>query len=145
MEKKIKYPYFIRGNCDRGREAADLLYKKCRAVKWLNANFYNHNALYVIENDDFYSEYCINSFTAKLIQEHFEEVHLPPVDKQYDFKPFDRVLVRDIDTDKWHIDLFQKDGGPEHCHRFECLAENWKQCIPYEGNKHLLGTTNNVD
>lgn len=55
------------------------------------------------------------------------------------FKQFDKVLVRDCDTDTWGCNLFgyiDKDGD------YMCVNGPWSQCIPYEGNEHLLGTTN---
>ena len=62
--------------------------------------------------------------------------------KEPEFKPFDRVLVRDNDIDEWHIDFFEgmnKDKDePLH---YLCLSSYWRHCIPYEGNEHLLGTT----
>ena len=27
---------------------------------------------------------------------------------------------------------------------YYCVYANWNYCIPYEGNEHLLGTTENV-
>lgn len=54
------------------------------------------------------------------------------------FKPFDKVLVRDSDEGLWKCDFFSHidvDG-------YYCLRSCWKQCIHYEGNEHLLGTTN---
>ena len=58
---------------------------------------------------------------------------------KYEFKPFDRVLVRDSRVSEWRANLFNyidKDGF--YC----CVWANWAYCIPYEGNEHLLGTTN---
>lgn len=54
-------------------------------------------------------------------------------------KPFDKVLVRDNDEQLWTADLFG-------CHRktpflFLCVGHYTKQCVPYENNEHLLGTT----
>lgn len=56
-------------------------------------------------------------------------------------KPFDKVLVRDYDKSRWYGDLFLRyyiEGGKTP---YECLTGNFVQCIPYEGNEHLLGTT----
>lgn len=63
---------------------------------------------------------------------------VPDQKPKTELKPFDRVLVRDDDYDEWRISLFdrQKDG------KYICLSWLWNQCIPYEGNEHLLGTTN---
>lgn len=54
------------------------------------------------------------------------------------FKPFDRVLVRDSDNDAWSCALFshKSDVG------YNASAFYWNQCIPYEGNEHLVGTKN---
>lgn len=53
--------------------------------------------------------------------------------------PFDKVLVRDGDDDKWVCDIFSHIDEND-C--YYCVCTRWHQCIPYEGNKHLLGTTN---
>jgi hypothetical protein len=54
-------------------------------------------------------------------------------------KPFDKVLVRDFDNTPWEIEFFSRLLNGEH---FKCLEVSYVQCIPYEGNQHLLGTTN---
>ena len=55
------------------------------------------------------------------------------------FKPFDKVLVRDFDNGIWEINFFSRLLDGKH---FKCLDLSYVQCIPYEGNQHLLGTTN---
>lgn len=53
---------------------------------------------------------------------------------------FDKVLVRDSEDREWRISLFgYKDNSYYYC----INGYSWKQCIPYEGNEHLLGTKNN--
>lgn len=63
----------------------------------------------------------------------------PYTEPAHTFKPFDRVLVRDRDKSIWDIDFFsytdEVDNG------FMCIGSYWNQCIPYEGNESLLGTT----
>lgn len=63
-------------------------------------------------------------------------------------KPFKKVLIRDKDTDEWNCHLFsyyyKNSDRPYICIGWEGLNE-YKQCIPYEENKHLLGTTNDCD
>ena len=56
---------------------------------------------------------------------------------EYKFKPFDRVLVRDADSDAWRIQFYSHPYGELHA----CLNGVYVQCIPYEGNERLLGTT----
>lgn len=56
----------------------------------------------------------------------------------HQFKPFEMVLVRDEDDRNWTCNFFSyiNDYG-----EYICIDSYWKQCIPYEGNEHLLGTT----
>lgn len=57
-------------------------------------------------------------------------------------KAFDsRVLVRDSSCYEWEADIFGRysDGY------ITLGGGKWKQCIPYEGNEHLFGTTNDCD
>lgn len=56
------------------------------------------------------------------------------------FKPYDRVLVRDNDNQCWSPEFFAflKLGSTLP---YQCFGCSFKQCIPYEGNEHLLGTT----
>ena len=63
--------------------------------------------------------------------------------KGYEFKAFDKVLVRDFDDEGWKADFFSHnrfvDGSG---YRFSCVSNMWRHCIPYnEETKHLLGTT----
>ena len=61
---------------------------------------------------------------------------------RHQFKPFDKVLVRNADTREWVCDFFMKEKR-DSVYRFGCMVSgSWGQCIPYEGNEHLLGTTN---
>ncbi len=57
-------------------------------------------------------------------------------------KPFDEVLVRDNDDSKWVCDFFE--GIPtSSAYEYSCVLRGLvHQCIPYEGNEHLLGTIN---
>lgn len=54
--------------------------------------------------------------------------------------PFDKVLVRDTDHSKWECDIFSHLGDKDGI--FVCISDWWHQCIHYDGNEHLLGTTN---
>lgn len=62
-------------------------------------------------------------------------------------KPFDKVLVRDTNGQVWTADLFSHvlDSIPRLPITFVCVARCPNQCIPYESNEHLLGTTINCD
>ncbi len=58
------------------------------------------------------------------------------------FKPFDKVLVRDNDDGVWLCDLFRR---VDEDNNYDCVGSFWEQCIPYEGNEHLLGTTKKTE
>lgn len=56
-------------------------------------------------------------------------------------KPYDRVLVRFSSRDIWRINLFEYYNETLD-NPFLCMGhQSFKQCIPYEGNEHLLGTS----
>lgn len=59
-----------------------------------------------------------------------------------ELKPFDKVLVRDDETSEWKANFYSQMGA---FGGYECISGVWGDCIPYEGNEHLLGTTNNVE
>lgn len=64
--------------------------------------------------------------------------------KECEFKPFDKVLVRDNYCEKWSINFFSYMKNEDE-YIYCCLSQCWKQCIPYEGNEKLLGTNNSPE
>ena len=64
--------------------------------------------------------------------------------QKHKFKPFDKVLVRDNQTQEWVCTLLSsvKDDGDYPIYLSICNYP-WLECIPYEGNEHLVGTTKN--
>lgn len=59
-----------------------------------------------------------------------------------EFKPFEKILVKDDATEKWSISQFsyydeENEDFPYICMNGCC----YYYCIPYEGNEYLLGTT----
>ena len=81
---------------------------------------------------------CFNSKGAfseyNIILEIEDEQKKP----EHRFKPFDKVLVRNEDDEIWDCNLFSL----YHNGVYWCVGDVHKQCIPYEGNEHLLGTNN---
>lgn len=61
------------------------------------------------------------------------------------FKPFDKVLVRNFDDDRWKPRLFSRyDLEHDEDLTYETTDGCFRsQCIPYEGNEHLVGTCKN--
>lgn len=65
-----------------------------------------------------------------------------PIEPKYSFKPFDKVLVRDSDYDKWSCDFFSymEEG------QAICADTYWFQCLPYnEETAKLIGTTKSLE
>ena len=59
--------------------------------------------------------------------------------KKQCFKPFDRVLVRNNNTDSWKADIYlgYDENNPSP---YICTRTSYSICIPYEDNEYLLGT-----
>lgn len=56
-----------------------------------------------------------------------------------EFKPFDKVVVRDTEYSTWCADFF---SHIDVDYRYACVGATWGFCIPYnEETAHLLGTT----
>ena len=65
------------------------------------------------------------------------------VEPKCSFKPFNKVLVRCNEDSVWRCELFSHYNTFNKQCPYVCLSSVYKYCIPYEGNQHLLGTTNN--
>lgn len=71
-----------------------------------------------------------------------EKKQIVDLKPKVELKPFDKVLVRNDKEDQWSANIFSYQVRD----MYHCLGEcYWRYCIPYEGNEHLLGTTNNVE
>lgn len=63
----------------------------------------------------------------------------------HQFKPFDKVVVRDCPVDPWQADFFSHyDDGEYH---FVCAGGGcWRYCLPYnEMTAKLIGTTDELN
>ena len=102
-----------------------------------------------LKHDYYYIQYCNNNeYTSEKISFKEQDKYELIVPKKFDittFKPFDKVLARCSTLEKWRIQFFEK--YDKTCkYPFICMGYNkYKQCIPYEGNEHLLDTADNCD
>ena len=83
---------------------------------------------------------CDNRYV--LIFENQDEWELVP--NKFDIttlKPFDKVLMRSSNAREWDATLYSHYNN----NKFYGCGMCCDQCIPYEQNKHLLGTTNDCD
>lgn len=89
---------------------------------------------YIFENGDIMPIYLQNDY--EFVTDKFDISTL---------KPFDKVLIRDKDIQEWCISFFSHCNGLE-TYRYSCInGSGYAQCIPYEKNEQLLGTTNDCD
>ena len=74
---------------------------------------------------------CLQKYcTFKIIENNMKN--------QFEFKMFDKVLVRDSDQGQWRTNFYSHlDDNGDHV----CIMGIWNQCIPYnENTAHLVGT-----
>lgn len=69
-----------------------------------------------------------------------DTLQVEPVKSECPFRPFDKVLVRDNDEGEWYANYFSHYKENNDC-PYVCIDNSYIYCIPYEGNEHLLGTT----
>ena len=89
---------------------------------------------YILENMGFF--YISSADEKYVLEDKFDITTL---------KPFDKVLVR-VDNSYWRIQFFERINKKNKNYPFVCMnGNNYKQCIPYEGNEHLIGKTDDCD
>ena len=74
-------------------------------------------------------------------QWNVDKKELRKIKPHYDIKNFHAgmpVLAREYDTCHWQWVLYSHFNGVG---LFFAAGKTWRQCIPFEGNEHLLGTT----
>lgn len=60
-------------------------------------------------------------------------------------KPFDKVLARDSNEALWVIELWMAYAPQYKKWKYQCLGSTYDQCIPYEGNEHLMAKADMPD
>jgi len=80
-----------------------------------------------------------NVLEKKLFQLVLEILEIP--DNEPQFKPFDRVLVRDEEREPWRATLFSN-YNDNISYPYCTINGPYVQCIPFEGNEDLVGTKN---
>ena len=84
-----------------------------------------------------------NKFYSTLVKEGYiydKEQHKPV---RQEFKPFDKVLVKNNSEDPWKIDIYLNYVENTYC-CYRCTTGHYKLCIPYKGNEYLLWKTINI-
>lgn len=82
-----------------------------------------------------------NKFYSALVKEGYKYDKEQHTLVKQEFKPFEKVLVRNDTNDIWFCSLFSQYFIHQASFKYCCVnGEAYKFCIPYEGNEYLLGT-----
>ena len=139
--------YYIRGN----KEKADQIkaaFEKLGVAS--NANRYNYKNDHVLYFSAGGMMHMIdaNGSWANIIKTHpdYKELELPkPHYNIANFYAGMPVLVRPDNDCSWDYSVFSRITGNEYWPFAVCNGVSFTQCIPFEGNEHLLGTTDMCD
>jgi hypothetical protein len=64
-------------------------------------------------------------------------------EREFDFKPFDKVVVRDANNQRWKCALYSH--YHENCtYQFICVGNAYKQIAHFKDNEKYLGTTDDI-
>lgn len=129
--------YIIESNTCKGEMSFDGYADNIDTIALAN----EHQKQYLIESlkqsKDPKAKECLKRFFG--IEENPNHSNTEKTGKEFELKPFDKVLVRD-DDGVWFAGIFSHLRGDG---QFFCAGGNlWEQCLPYnEQTAHLLGTT----
>lgn len=129
--------YIIESNTCKGEMSFDGYADNIDTIALAN----EHQKQYLIESlkqsEDPKAKECLKRFFG--IEENPNHSNTEKTGKEFELKPFDKVLVRD-DDGVWFAGIFSHLRGDG---QFFCAGGNlWEQCLPYnEQTAHLLGTT----
>lgn len=110
----------------------DIIKDKCN-LKWKVIN----------ENGHYYEVSLVLTGTSKLIEIKAQDEYELVQDKFNinTFRPFDKVLMRSSNAREWVATFYSHYSN----NKFYGCGMCCDQCIPYEGNEHLLGKTDDCD
>ena len=105
---------------------------------------YNSNYVYRLSKEITLASIEVrNKFYSTLVKEGYiydKEQH--KLVKQ-EFKPFDKVLVKNNSKEPWKTDIYLNYIEDIYCH-YRCTTGHYMLCIPYKGNEYLLWKTINI-
>ena len=131
--------------------------------KWYDDTYTSFYCKHYLNSEDknkivYYEEFLCTTERYSLEDKDIAQTYINTIEKRLDgnletleiekpkceFKTFDKVLGRNEKDDVWEADLFSH-YREESQYPFRCIRFSRKYCIPYEGNEHLLGTTDNFE
>jgi len=146
----------------------DILYSPCCKLLWIykdnNSCYVGNNLNYNKDSMVINSPICIPIDVVPAAKEQcdllFQKIEengyewiadkkeLRKIKPHYDISNFHAgmpVLVRPDNDCCWDYSVFSRNTGNEYWHFAVCNGVSFTQCIPFEGNEHLLGTTDMCD
>ena len=139
IKGKIKYSEYEGQACDAEIIKFDVIADKSRAKP--NSTLFR-TIVAIIDFDDYQGVRTFNT-DGYGINNNGDDTRLFLVvpDDEPQFKPFDKVLCRDEEDGVWKACLFSHEVYGLSYPYYVCGGNFFKQCIPYEGNQELVGTT----
>lgn len=116
---------------------------KVNAVLYTEGDFitYSDAITYFVSDVNFASIEDKNKLFSALVREGYKYDKEQHKLVKQEFKPFDKVLVRDKNNEPWKADIYLGYDEEDKYYRYKCTRMNYHFCIPYEGNEYLLDTT----
>ena len=142
IDYKIKHIVTGRSDYTHLELPVEPKFKVGDTIKWIDHDAQEQTIIDIKKDNyitvDKYGIRCALKFAK---QDEWELVPKPHYDIS-NFKPFDKVLLRDDDNECWMPSLFGWFDSGLQDGKFVCGTSDWYQCIPFnEETKHLLGTT----
>jgi hypothetical protein len=70
-----------------------------------------------------------------------DTLQVEPIKSMCEFKPFDKVLVRDNSDENWTVDMFSYYNQEDDIFPYVCVGNHYCHCLPYnKQTAHLVGT-----
>ena len=113
-------------------------------VRYLVYCFYYIDRHLVLSTDSFEDISYFNEDESKQIFLH-DVLSIEEPEVEHKFNPYDKVLVRDHKSQRWCPTLYSYYDSEFAFPHVTAAGIIYKYCIPYEGNEHLVGTTNSPD
>ena len=105
---------------------------------------YNSNNIYRLSKEiTLASIKSRNKFYSTLVREGYIYDKEQHKFVRQEFKPFDKVLVKNNSEDPWIADIYLNYIEDTYNH-YQCTAGRYRLCIPYESNEYLLWKTINM-
>lgn len=115
------------------------------AILYKNGYFVTYDTCYTdVKNFTLATKEERNRFYSALVENGYKYDKKQHKIMKQEFKPFDKVLVRDKITEPWEIGIFSH-HVQEGIYKYYCMKTCYRYCIPYEGNEYLLGTNKNLE